>query len=56
MRPQTPPIQASATTPYLAPRPGAAEIVQRWNEDGGIEGAALEWMLDRMRPPREART
>ncbi|WP_171054641.1 hypothetical protein [Roseovarius arcticus] len=47
---QTAPIPARS-----AARPGAAEFVQRWHEDGGIEGASLEWMLDRMRPTQEAR-
>ncbi|WP_324753370.1 hypothetical protein [Roseovarius sp. Pro17] len=52
---QKPPLQTPADPARTSARPGAAEIVQRWQEDAGIEGAALEWMLDRTRPPQEAR-
>ncbi len=52
---QTPPSQTPADPARTSARPGAAEIAQCWQEGGGIEGAALEWMLDRTRPPQEAR-
>ena len=48
--------QTAATSANSAARPGAAEFVQRWYEDGGVEGATLEWLLDRMRPTQEARS
>jgi len=54
---QTSYIPPSSKLAYSAQRPAAAEIVQRWSEGGGIEdAAALEWMLDRVRPSREALT
>ncbi|MFD0859833.1 hypothetical protein [Roseovarius aquimarinus] len=39
-----------------ASRPERAELVQRWCDGCGLEGSSLEWMLDRTRTPREART
>ena len=61
MRTQTSPsLQSAAIPAQIAQCRGqglcTAEFVQRWHEDGGIEGTSLEWMLDRMRAPQESRT
>ena len=42
--------------PAVTPRPTATEVMQRWQEVGGVEGFSLEWMLDRMCTPKEALT
>lgn len=53
-------MRAHPHPPTRAPaepeRPRLPETVQRWQEGGGPEGIALEWMLDRICAPREAST
>ncbi|WP_165802890.1 hypothetical protein [Pelagivirga sediminicola] len=48
--------QTSPRDTALPCRPGANEMVQRWQDVGGIEGVSLEWMLDRARAAQEATT
>lgn len=56
MRFRFPDPKPSSPTAPNGDRPSIAETVWRWQEVGGIEGASLEWMLDRVRAPQEART
>lgn len=56
MRAQISAPNPSTTLARSGERPGVVETVLRWQEVGGIEGANLEWMLDRIRAPQEART
>ena len=54
-RSQPLPQQPPAHYPAI-PRPCAVEAAQRWQDTSSIEGFSLEWMLDRARLLREART
>ena len=53
--PSSSPSVLSAETVRPSPRPNPAELVQRWCDEGGIEGTSLEWMLDRAHLSHEAR-
>lgn len=48
-QPLMPQIGAAVTL-----RPTATEVMQRWQDVGGVEGFSLEWMLDRMCASQEA--
>ncbi|HEY9038403.1 MAG TPA: hypothetical protein VIN05_05625 [Roseovarius sp.] len=48
--------QQPLAQPYGSACLDAFEAVQHWQDASDLEGVSLEWMLDRARAAREART